>query len=100
MDLIPCATCPDAAFRNGAEARSVAAEVLRLQGRQTARGLEILAAALAAEDKFDQAGRAAQAALDLARRDGQHATVERIERELDTYRRARPWLEAVTMPDT
>jgi hypothetical protein len=92
------ATCPDAVFRNGAEAEAIAGEVIQLQRQQTPASLEILAAALAAQGKFDQAGRVAQAALNLAREGPEPEAAKRIVRQLDSYRSGQAWIEPVRMP--
>jgi len=92
------ATCADAVFRDGAEAEAIAREVIQLQRQQTPASLEILAAALAVQGRFDQAGRVAQAALSLVRKVPESEAAKRIERQLDSYRSGQAWIEPVRMP--
>ena len=92
------ATCPDSAQRNGREAGRVARQIMTQLNRSTVTELETLGAALAAQGKYDVATKAAQEALALARNTEQGDAVGRLEKEIESFRRDKPWIELVAMP--
>ncbi len=85
------ATHEQAAVRNGAEALSIAAGLNRATGGRDPRVLDALAAALAETGDFDEAARAAESAVAIARGRGDDATADAIEARLAAYREGRAW---------
>ena len=55
--------------------------------------LDTLAAALAANGRFDEARQTAQQAIDLARKNADVAVAAQIEQRLAAYRQQKPWRE-------
>jgi tetratricopeptide (TPR) repeat protein len=92
------ATCPDAAYRNGAEAQATADAISRLVKQPTLLDLETMAASLAAQGRFEAARTTAEAAMDRAQRAGQYGAMSRIISELESYRRSQAWTQPVRMP--
>lgn len=100
MNAWRLSTCPDATYRNGAEAEAAVRTISRLVKQPTLLDLETLAASLAAQGKFEAARVAAEAALDQAQRLGEDGAMRRIMTELESYRQGRAWTEPVRMPTT
>ena len=91
------ATHPDPRQRRASEAIRLAqrAQRLPLSQEQRIRVLDTLGAAYAAAGRFDQALKNAEAALELARTRGGHATqaYDKIRKRTDLYRQAKPYLQ-------
>ncbi len=87
------ATHPDAEIRNGAEAVRLAESAVKLGGRQHAFLLGTLAAAYAEAGRFPDAIKAAEEAMDLAKKSGQEELVTKNLELLAAYREGRPWRE-------
>ncbi|HUW82576.1 MAG TPA: glycosyltransferase family 39 protein [Phycisphaerae bacterium] len=92
------ATCPDAAYRSGAEAEGIIRSILQTRGQQHPGDMETLAVALAGQSRFDQALTIAQRALALARAGDQQTAAGRLQQQIESYRRHQPWTEAVALP--
>ena len=92
------ATCPDAAYRNGAEAEGIIRSILQTGAPQRSADMEILATALAGQNRFDQALTIAQRALALARAGGQQTAAGRLQRQIESYRQHQPWVEVAALP--
>jgi len=92
------ATCPDAAYRNGAEAETIVRAVSKLGDQPTLIDNEALAASLAAQGKFDAARATAEQALREAQVNGQADLRRRVIGELEAYRRSEVLTVAVQMP--
>lgn len=73
------------------EAVALAERLVTLTRRQDASALDTLAAAYAAEGRYEEAQAVAEAALDLARRDGQRRLAADIELRLSLYRQGRSY---------
>ncbi len=85
------ATAPEAATRDPVRAVRLAEQAAALTGRRDAAALDVLAAAYAAAGRFDEAVRAAEAALALAPPPPLAAA---IARRLEDYRERQPYIEA------
>ncbi|MBM4017080.1 MAG: tetratricopeptide repeat protein [Planctomycetes bacterium] len=85
-----CATDPDAALRNGAEAVALAERACALTGRQVPVYLDTLAAAYAEAGRFAEAVAAAQEAWALAVAQGQRDLAARIDARRLAYEAGRP----------
>ncbi len=81
---------PDAKLRNGKVAVDAARRACGLTGDRDARCLDILAAAYAETGQFDQAVKAADKAIGLARRAGATPFAKRVEARRQTYQAKRP----------
>jgi len=92
------ATCPDTAYRNGAEAEGIIRSILQAGEQQHPVDMEILAAALAGQSRFDQALTIAQRALALTQSGAQPAAAGRLQRQIESYRQHEPWIDPVTLP--
>jgi tetratricopeptide (TPR) repeat protein len=84
------ATAPDAAARNGAQAVVLSEHAVALTGGADATSLDTLAAAYAEVARWDDAIRAGERALDLARRRGDRLYPAELMTRLDRYRRHQP----------
>ena len=85
------ATCPDAAFRDGAAAIELARRAVRLPGGKSPEFLDTLAAAYAEAGMFSEAAETVGQAIDLARQQNKVPLVEKL--------KARLWLyDAADMP--
>jgi uncharacterized protein YfdQ (DUF2303 family) len=71
---------------------------MRLEGRLRAEDLEIKAAAAAAGGQFTQAVEIATQAIELADDAGEQWRIKRLERQLRSYRRGKPFIEQVRKP--
>ncbi|HEY8156963.1 MAG TPA: tetratricopeptide repeat protein [Myxococcota bacterium] len=87
------ATSQDPQLRDGPEAVRLAEQLASETGRRDAAVLDVLAAALACEGRFDAAVLVAAEARDRASRLGQSALVDAIGARLALYRTGRPYLE-------
>ena len=87
------ATHPDGRLRNGSEATSFAARAVSLTNRQDPAALDALAAAYAADGRFDQAVLTARAAVDLLRAENQTARAAEIGQRLALYQRRQPYVD-------
>jgi spermidine synthase len=76
-----------------AESLRLAQRVCELAGEAHPGLLDTLAAAQAANGRFDEAVRTAEQALQLAQAGGDAALVGQIAQRLDAYRRGQPWRE-------
>ena len=80
-----CATCPDAAFRDGAAALDFARRAIQLSGGKTPELLDTLAAAYAESGMFAEAAVTVGEALDLARRQNKPALADKLKARLWLY---------------
>jgi hypothetical protein len=83
------ATCPDQRFRDAASALRLVEPLLRTTGSPDPTVLHVFAAALAGMGRFDEAVRAAEEALALAREREMTALVAQLEPRLEAYRARR-----------
>jgi tetratricopeptide (TPR) repeat protein len=81
------ATAADEETRNGPRAIDLAQRAVRLTGHKDATSLDTLAAAQAEVGRFDDAAQTGEAALALARANGEGALVAELEQRLALYRR-------------
>jgi tetratricopeptide (TPR) repeat protein len=88
------ATCPEAGLRDPLEAVRLAEPLVQESGRDDPELLDVLAAALAAAGRYDEAVLAAAEARDLAVRRGDQALAGALAERLALYRDGHPWLEA------
>ena len=87
------ATCEDPQLRNGAEAVRLAEALASETGRRDALVLDVLAAALATEGRFDAAVLVAVEARDRASQQGESELAASIQERLALYRSGRAFLE-------
>jgi spermidine synthase len=87
------ATCEDASLRDGAEAVRLASDLARETGRRDPGVLDTLAAALAADGRYDEAVVAAAEARDLALRRGDEPLARALEERLALYRSHRGYVQ-------
>ena len=87
------ATDADPQVRNGDQAYAMAERACELTGRKDAEKLKTLAAACAESGRFSQALSDAQAALDLASKNGQRAVTDECRLMLGAFRAGKPWRE-------
>lgn len=87
------ATLPGLAAADRAEALRLARQALADPRNRTASRLDTLAAALAANGRFDQAAQTARQAIELAERSGAAAAAEQFRRRLELYRAGKPYVE-------
>lgn len=92
------ATHPDARHRDGAEALDLATRADRITGHRHPVALNTLAAALAENGRFEDAVRAAEAAVRSAREAGQDAMARDIESMLALYRAGKPFRDRPGRP--
>ena len=90
------ATCPEAAFRNGAAAIELAQRAISLSGGKTPEMLDTLAAAYAEAGMFSKATETVCQALDLARQQNKTVLVEKLKSRLWLYDVGTPYREAQT----
>ena len=76
-----------------AESLRLAEQACALNGDAHAGVLDTLAAALAANGRFEEAAQTAERAQQVAREAGAAALAEQIGQRLETYRRGQPWRE-------
>jgi len=86
-------TAPEAPRRRGGEAVRMVEAANQMTGGQHPVVLDVMAAALAAAGRFEQAVQVAEQALALARQSGNRGWVERIEPHLESFRNRRVWIE-------
>jgi protein O-mannosyl-transferase len=84
------ATFPDDAIRNGTKAVSLAESALHLSGERDPRIYRLLAAAYAENGQFDEAIETAQRGSHLAIEQENYALADRLESNVDLYRRSAP----------
>jgi tetratricopeptide (TPR) repeat protein len=84
------AVCTDASIRNASEALALAEDVVE----PTARAFDVLAAAMAAAGRFDEAVANARRALAVSGGDGEAALRSAIQARLDLYLQRRPFVMA------
>jgi len=92
------ATCPDAVYRNGAEAELIARAMPNLGEQAALFNQETLAASLAAQGRFDAARATAEQTLHKAQVIGQGEVERRVMGELEAYRGREMITVAVQMP--
>jgi tetratricopeptide (TPR) repeat protein len=92
------ATCSEAPYRDAVAAEAVIDEVLGIYKRPRAEDLEIKAATVAAQGRYAEAVVAVTRAIERAKERGEHGRIERLERQLQSYRDGKPIVEHVTMP--
>jgi protein O-mannosyl-transferase len=85
------ATYPDAGVRNATEAVDLAKKAVELSGGREPAVLDTLAAALASADRFDEAVKTAQKALELASQQNKPAMVESIRARIQLYQAKTPY---------
>jgi tetratricopeptide (TPR) repeat protein len=88
------ATHPDRRVRDPDQAVRLAERAVSLTNRRDPVALDVLAAAYAAADRFDEAVSTAQAAIDLLRASGQPRSSTEIEQRLARYRQRQPYVDA------
>jgi protein O-mannosyl-transferase len=84
------ATFPDDTIRNGTKAISLAERALHLSGEKDPRIYRLLAAAYAENGQFDEAIQTAQRGSHLAIEQENQALADRLESDIDLYRRNVP----------
>ena len=84
------ATFPDDTIRNGTKAISLAERALHLSGERDPRIYRLLAAAYAENGQFDEAIQTAQRGSHLAIEQENYALADRLESNIDLYRRSVP----------
>jgi tetratricopeptide (TPR) repeat protein len=87
-------TCPDASFRNGAEAVNYAEHACELTHYRETIPIGTLAAAYAEVGQFDEAIATAQKACALAEKSGEQGLLKRNQKLLELYRAHQPYHEA------
>ena len=87
------ATDANPQFRNGTEAVRMSERACELTGRKDPEKLKTLAAACADTGQFSQALFDAQAALDLASKNGQKEVADECRLMLGAFRAGKPWRE-------
>jgi tetratricopeptide (TPR) repeat protein len=85
-----CATFPDDAIRDGRKAVRLAEHALQLSGEKDPRFYRLLAAAYAENHQFDKAIETAQRGSELAVKQGNYAAANKLESNIDLYRRNIP----------
>jgi spermidine synthase len=90
------ATHPDAGQRNSKMAVTLAEKAWRLTGRQNAQVADVLAAAYAADGRFEEAVGMAEQALQFAESQQFTALVPEIREHLDCYRQGSPFMLPAT----
>ena len=88
------ATDPDPEVREPREAVRLAERAVELTNRQDIEALDALAAAYAADGRFDQAVQTARAAVELAQASGQDSLAARLRQRLQGYLQRRPYRQA------
>jgi tetratricopeptide (TPR) repeat protein len=89
------ATSPDAAIRDGAEARAFAVRALELSGGKDAQALDTLAAAYAEKGQFADAALTARRAQARAAQENQSALAQEIGARIALYEAGQPFRERV-----
>ncbi len=84
------ATHPDPNLRDAAQAITFAERAAEITGHRNATVLETLASAYAAAGQFDKAAATAQEALELAVAAKDDGLAERLRRQMELYRQAKP----------
>jgi tetratricopeptide (TPR) repeat protein len=92
------ATSADARRRNGAMALVLARQVCQAPGGRDAEALDVLAAALAENGRFEEAVRTAGEAITLARAEGPADLVSDLEQRLHLYQGRQPYRQEPTAP--
>ena len=93
------ASCPQSAFRNGAEAVELARRAVRLSNGREAAITGTLAAAYAEAGRFPEAVQTARQAIDLAMRQNNQALAKDTEARLQLYMNRKPYRQpAPTSP--
>ncbi len=87
------ATCPEASFRDGAEAVKSAQRLLTLSGGRNANILDTLAAAYAEAGRFPEAVETARKALQLATEQGKQPLAESLKAKIPLYEAGTPFHE-------
>jgi tetratricopeptide (TPR) repeat protein len=85
------ATCPDPAWRDGAEAMALAEEAAAQTAADDTRALDALAAAQAENGRFDDALETVRRARAAAERHGEAAGVQALRERERAYAQGRPW---------
>lgn len=93
------ATCPDAAFRDGAAAVDLARRATQLPGGDAPIVLRTLAAAQAENGDFDGAMATIARALERAEAQGNDSLGQTLQYELSLYRNHQPYRETPSRPD-
>ena len=92
------ATCPEPGQRDGAEAERIARGILAAMKKETAGDLALLAAALAAQGRFDEAVEVGERAAQKTRGPWEKSFARQITRQLQAYRRHQAWIEPIKVP--
>lgn len=87
------ATTPQAALRNGPEAVTLAEAAIEQMDGTSARALDTLAAALAANGRYDAAVAALKRALRMAEESGDQKAIPPMQHRLTLYRQQMPFIE-------
>ena len=88
------ATCPQAAYRNGAQAVTLAQRAAKLTGNKDPNVLSTLAAGLAENGQFPEAIATVEKALRLATESKDQAAMKEYSRQLDLYQQRRPYRDS------
>lgn len=91
------ATHQDEQVRRPQRAVQLAKRAAALTNHGNAAVLDVLAAALAAAQRYEHAVQTAESALELATASGPTSLLEPLKRRLELYRRGRPYREPVTV---
>jgi len=91
------ATCPEPRFRDGRRAEELAQLILRRTGATPA-GLDLLAAAYAAQSRFQDAVQTAELAVRRAQEQKQVGRARQIQRRLERYQANHAWQESIPIP--
>jgi tetratricopeptide (TPR) repeat protein len=85
------ATSPKPGMLDPDEALKLAQHVVEMTNQQDALSLDTLAAAQAASGKYDEAAKSAQAAIDLAKSQGNKPLADAIAGRLQSYQQGKPY---------
>ena len=92
------ATCSDESYRDAAAAEASIDAVIATYNRPWVGDLEIKAAAVAAQGRFTEAVVTVTEAIERAKEREERGRIERLERQLQSYRDGKPIIERVEMP--
>ena len=82
---------PEAELRNGAMAEKLVGDLRRIRGTDSPQDLDLLAAALAEQGRFEEAVREVTNAIRTAGEAGEAGDVEGMKRRLELYRAGKPF---------
>jgi tetratricopeptide (TPR) repeat protein len=91
------ATCPDAKYRDGAQAVRLAEPINEKTGKSNPKALDTLAAAYAEAGRFDEAAATAKRALAAAKAAGLAPLAATIEKRLTLYAQKKAYHESMNV---